>query len=316
MLVEMHESQMAPVDLLILGAGWTSIFLIPLLQKESVTYAATTTSGRDGTIPFVFDPDSKDQEPYSRLPRATTVLITFPLKGKGQSNLLTSLYNTTHSHRHSNRNSDSGGPEAHFIQLGVTNIWTNAGWNSEDLQYDTTDSRAVAEDELMREAQGAVLSLAGLYGGSRHPRHWVQSGRVAGSKADLRARRAPHMVHGADVARGIVAAHRSFTAARRWIVCDMHVYDWWELMQDCARKMARGIAPAVGNGDSNGVEAGYGVSGADVERGEELLRWVGELMDEEDVRALPRDTFSLGRMLDGRAFWKTMGIWLTQGRVK
>ncbi|RYP30212.1 hypothetical protein DL767_006359 [Monosporascus sp. MG133] len=316
MLVDVHGSQMAPVDLLILGAGWTSTFLIPLLQKEGVTYAATTTNGRNGTIPFIFDPDSRDQEPYSRLPRATTVLITFPLKGKGQSNLLTSLYNTTHSRRHSNSNSDSGGPETHFIQLGVTNIWTNAGWNSEDSPYDTTDSRAVAEDELMREAQGAVLSLSGLYGGSRQPRHWVQSGRVAGSKADLRARRALHMVHGADVARGIVAAHRSFSAARRWIVCDMHVYDWWELVQDCAGEMARGVAAAVGNGDSDGGEAGCGISGADVERGEELLRWVGELMDEEGVRALPRDTSSLGRMLDGRAFWKTMGVWPMQGRVK
>ena len=48
----------------------------------------------------------------------------------------------------------------------------------------------------------------------------------------------------------------------------------------------------------------------------ELLAWVGELMVEEDVRALPRDTSAVGRRLDGRGFWYYMGIWPTQGRIR
>ena len=43
------------VDILILGAGWTSTFLIPLLKKDGITYAATTTTGRDGTYKFKFE---------------------------------------------------------------------------------------------------------------------------------------------------------------------------------------------------------------------------------------------------------------------
>ena len=67
------------VELLILGAGWTSEFLIPLLKSSKVSFAATTRSGREGTIPFNFDPSSGDVEQYKSLPDATTVLITFPV---------------------------------------------------------------------------------------------------------------------------------------------------------------------------------------------------------------------------------------------
>lgn len=68
------------VELLILGAGWTSEFLIPLLESSHVSFAATSRSGREGTIPFNFDPsDSKDVKQYKALPDAATVLITFPV---------------------------------------------------------------------------------------------------------------------------------------------------------------------------------------------------------------------------------------------
>ena len=57
--------------------------------------------------------------------------------------------------------------------------------------------------------------------------------------------------------------------------------------------------------------------GGDVEPSDlEYEKWVGELMVEEGVRALPRDMSKLGRRLDGRAFWQEMGIWPEVGRVK
>lgn len=67
------------VELLILGAGWTSGFLIPLLESNDVSFAATSRDGRDGTIPFNFDPTSGDVERYKLLPNAATVLVTFPV---------------------------------------------------------------------------------------------------------------------------------------------------------------------------------------------------------------------------------------------
>lgn len=67
------------VELLIMGAGWTSAFLIPLLESNDISFAATSRSGREGTIPFNFDPSSESVEQYKSLPNATTVLITFPV---------------------------------------------------------------------------------------------------------------------------------------------------------------------------------------------------------------------------------------------
>ena len=62
------------------------------------------------------------------------------------------------------------------------------------------------------------------------------------------------------------------------------------------------------------IESGIG---EDVELSDlEYEKWVGELMVEEGVRALPRDIEKLGRRLDGRGFWLAMGIWPEIGRVR
>ncbi|EXJ95995.1 hypothetical protein A1O1_01121 [Capronia coronata CBS 617.96] len=83
------------VTLLILGAGWTYQFLQPLLSAGKITYAATTTTGHDGTIPFRFDEASDDLGPFKNLPDAEYVLVTFPLKGRGPSAKLVRMYNET-----------------------------------------------------------------------------------------------------------------------------------------------------------------------------------------------------------------------------
>jgi hypothetical protein len=293
MQVTESASRQGHVSLLILGAGWTSTFLIPLLEREEIKHAATTTNGRDGTIPFKYDPSSDDASQFETLPSAHTVLITFPLKGPGPAARLVKLYAQTHSDRQPN-----------YIQLGVTSIWTAPEWQDEESSYDGANPRAIAEDELMAYASASVLSLAGLYGAQRQPRNWVD--RVVKSKDDLKGKGALHVIHGEDVARAIVALHRNFTAGKRWLLCDMHVYDWWDLVQDWAIHAL---------GEVEGGEDGA-VSEEKVKRQSQLLAWVGELMVEENVRALPRDTSSVGRRLDGRAFWHHMGIWPSQGRIR
>ena len=266
------------VDILILGAGWTSTFLIPLLSQSGITYAATSTTGRDNTIPFIFEPDFSDPEPYTRLPEARTILITFPLKGVGQSSHLVSLYRSVH------------GVENHWVQLGSTGIFTADHWNDENSPYNRENPRVVAEDELLTLG-GCVLNLAGLYGGTRNPKNWLI--RVAKSKADVKGKKALHLIHGTDVARAIIAVHENFTPRKRWLLCDVHVYDWWDLMQSWGKE-ARKNAVEAGTTDAEGLL---------------YEQWVGELMVEESVRALPRDKEGLGRILDGRGFWKEMGIW-------
>jgi len=69
----------------------------------------------------------------------------------------------------------------------------------------------------------AVLSLSGLWGGTRSIRNYVS--KVAPSKEALAAKGSIHMVHGLDVARAIVALHEAFTPGERWIVSDGRVYD-------------------------------------------------------------------------------------------
>lgn len=280
------------VDILILGAGWTSTFLIPLLDKSHVTHAETTTTGRDNTIPFTFDPSSTSTEPYKNLPPASTVLITFPLKGHGQSKLITDLYRAVH------------GDSNNWIQLGSTFIFDQVnGWNDENSPYDKTDARAIAEDELMDCVGGCALDLVGLYGGTRVPRTWIP--RLAKTKEDVKKRANVHFVHGEDVARAILLTHRRFTPAKRWIVADLRSYDWWDLILSfCA--LAEG---------EEGVE---GETEEQREKREEKLKfatWVGELMVEDGVKALPREIDSFERKLDTRGFWKFHGEWPKHARL-
>ncbi|KAF3010016.1 hypothetical protein E8E13_011425 [Curvularia kusanoi] len=276
---------MQEADVLILGAGWTAGFLIPQLQKEGITYAATTTSGRDNTVPFKFDPDSGSVEPYKRLPSARTVLVTFPLKGRGQSKTIVGLYRAAH------------GAKNNWIQLGATSIYNQLpnDWSDDESPYDKGDARAVAEDELMGEG-GCVLNLSGLYGGERVPAKWLP--RIVKSKDDVKKRGAVHFVHGEDVARAIIATHHKFTPGKRWIVSDMRVYDWYDLILSFS-------APAGG-------------SEASAEEQDEKLQfaeWVGELMVEEGIRALPRGMDVLGRKLDSRGFWQHHGLWPRHQRL-
>lgn len=274
---------MAPVDFLILGAGWTSQFLIPLLKSSSISYAATTTTGHISygtpTLPFRYDPTSDDSAPYSALPSAKTVLITFPLKGVNQSKQLISLYRQAH------------GAANQWIQLGSTGIFTAPQWNDHESSYDKEDQRAIAEDELLG-LQGSVLNLAGLYGGERNPRNWVV--RVARTKAEVKAKKVVHLIHGQDVARGIIAVHGHFTPGKRWLLTDLRVNDWWDLIQTWG--------PEVQANAKEGEQADY-------------AQWVGELMVEEGIRSLPRSVETLGRVLDSRAFWSEMQIWPVMGRV-
>ena len=272
------------------GAGWTSTFLLPLLDTSDIRHAATTRTGRNNTIPFTFDASSDSVEPYRSLPSASTILITFPLKGHGQSKRILELYRKVH------------GAKNEWVQLGSTGIWKGESWMDLNSPYDTEDDRAVAEDEL-RSLGGCVLNLAGLYGGERQPKTWVP--RVATSKAQVQAKSVVHLIHGTDVARAIIATHRAFEASRekvvgmRYMLTDVHVYDWWDLIQTWGKE-AREKARAMG------IE----------ERELEYEKWVGELMVEEGIRALPRDIDKLGRRLDGRAFWEVMGSWPEMGRVR
>jgi hypothetical protein len=104
----------SPVDVLTLGTGWLSTFLLPELSSRKITHASTSRDGANGSIPFTFDPASTDARAYAALPLAKTVLIVFPLLASGAHEVLIGLYTATH-------------PEAakgtKWIQLGSTSAF-------------------------------------------------------------------------------------------------------------------------------------------------------------------------------------------------
>jgi hypothetical protein len=263
------------VKFLILGAGWTSNYLIPILQEKKVAYIATSTTGRPGTIKFIFEPDAIEPSGFEVLPEATTILITFPLKGVGQSKKLIDFYHETHH------------TKPHYIQLGSTEIWragAHPGWMDRHSPYDTKNERAIAEDELI-QLGGCVLNLAGLWGGERSARRFVR--RAASTKAILKEKGSLHLIHGRDVARAIHAVYKDWPGAGRWLLTDTFVRDWWALL------------------------AGWGSEGAtgeDDPAAGEALGWVRELMAEEGVKALPRSVDTLGRAYDSREFWERFNL--------
>lgn len=266
----------------------------------------------------------------SLLTHLLTVLITFPLKGSGQSKLLTDLYHQTHL--------ESEG-KTKWIQLGSTGIYKEKGWNDFRSPYDNLNDRAIAEDELLtvHGDSACILELAGLYGGQRQLRNWLP--RVARSKEAVAAKGAVHLVHGNDVSRAIIGAHESLRAhkakqfgsvilaeaegqatsgngmnvpksvgGRRWPVTDLHCYDWWDLAMQFGAYTRENVAGA-------GVDPST-LKGTDASK-LKYEEWVLELMDEHQVRALPRDTTSKGmdRLVDGRAFWTVVGLWPIEGRA-
>ena len=144
-----------------------------------------------------------------------------------------------------------------------------------------------------------MLNLAGLYGGERNPKNWIT--RVAKSKDQVKGKKALHLIHGEDVGRAIIAVHKHFTPHKRWLLTDLRVYDWWDLIQSWGANISDPV-----------VQKTEGYETANELR---FVEWVGELMFEEDVRSLPRSADGLGRVLDSRGFWKKLGLWPTKGSV-
>jgi hypothetical protein len=125
---------------------------------------------------------------------------------------------------------------------------------------------------------GCVLNLAGLYGGPRQPKNWIP--KVAGTKASLAAKTSIHLIHGLDVARLVIAVNSKFTPGQRWLVTDLRVYDWWDLVLS--------------------LDEG------------ERLPWVLELLSESKTKALPRPSEMLDRCLDSKETWVKFGLLPTQ----
>jgi len=276
----LHPPSTSQVEVLILGAGWTSVFLISLLKSNGVSFAATSRGGREGTIPFNFDPSSpsEDVEQYGSLPNATTVLITFPVTENVKA--LVDGYQKT-------RSGMGKDARVNWIQLGsIGPFIQTAGWVDRHTGVEPVPRR-VQEEELLKHTSATILHLAGLWGsGKRYPVYWVE--RIAPNQSALAVKGSLHLIHGEDVARAILAVHRNFgkLAGQRWCLTDLRVYDWWELVSSWT--------PSAQNGERDIAE--------------DPRLWVRRLMGERGLRALPRPVEQLGCAVDSWEFWEVSGI--------
>ena len=226
--------------------------------------------------------------------------------------------------------------------MGSTGIFTAPEWNDSCASYDTSNQRAIAEDELLSllGTKACVLNLAGLYGGERQPRNWLT--RVAKTKEDVQGKGALHLIHGRDVARAIVCAHEVLASLPN---SKTGLPTGEDPIGSAADDRSEPKLPEqISLHPSKSSIAGkrhiitdlhvydwwdlfqtWGAHARDAAHGyleddgdEDVLqyeRWVLELMREEGVRALPRDGGDLGRRLDGRGFWEAVGCYPEEGRV-
>lgn len=286
----------APVDILLLGSGWTATFLLPLLRSRNISYAHTSRDPApdSGALPLVISPEGQaPRTAWHALPKASCVVIVFPLKTRAAAQSIVDGYELAHG-------------VTRWIALGSTGAWSAEGHHRSSSPVDPTNARATAESALLalhRPEAGrfvVMLNLAGLYGGTRLTSNFAK--RVGSTIEKLRDKGSLHLIHGNDVARAVVGVWemrdsiRGATSVwgRRWIVSDGHVYDWWSLFLT--------LKP---------------------EPVPHAKEWVARLCREHGVEYLPRplarqaDQASpqyLERSLDGSEFWAAVGIQPEMGR--
>ncbi|KAG1439768.1 hypothetical protein G6F56_012179 [Rhizopus delemar] len=259
------------LPMLILGLGWTGQFLAELLVSMQLSYAATTRDGRNGTIAWSLP--SHCMNLSLDLPYASTVLVTFPVMQPECMSALMDAYETSHGRR------------SQWILLSSTRPYVGQANRKSPLDRSKDTGRMGAEDVLL-ERGGTVMHLAGLWGDQRQPRNWVPRFPSTEAIRNKLLNRQLHLIHGKDVARGILAVHQQFQPRERWLLTDQTCYDWIELFLtwgnseqiETARQLAKEYPTELGSGT------------------------LEEIVARRQVKA----------RLDSREFWETFGIQPTE----
>ncbi|KAJ1943096.1 hypothetical protein GGF37_002805 [Kickxella alabastrina] len=207
------------IGILILGQGFIGTYLADLLRNRDFSFAATTTDGRNNTIKWRLPSSSSDVADYA-LPSANTIIVTFPLQGSAAATQLIEGYLGYHDNK----------IRPQWIYLGSTRPFKeipSTRFTKPDII--AGGPRVEAEELIISKYKGKVLNLAGLWGGERVPEKWS---RFYTEKEKLRQKlsaRGLHLVHGADVARAILAVI-TVPESGRWLVSDGSTYDMLQIL--------------------------------------------------------------------------------------
>jgi hypothetical protein len=79
------------------------------------------------------------------------------------------------------------------------------------------------------------------------------------------------------------------------MLTDLMVYDWWALILGFAGELQE--------------------ENATKDREHTQIKWVGEVMAEQNVKALPRSMEELARCYDTREFWTTFELMPIRARI-
>lgn len=297
------------VDVLLLGSGWTSAWLLPELFSQDITFAYTNRTGTKPpwlalpghhpvkwTCPGAGESRIQWRRSFKDLPVARLVVVVMALNDDVAAKELISSY-----HAYVHEKSAGAAERPKFCILSSTGAYGKGRHTSADRPpISGASPRYIAESALLSTFKRdiVVLSLAGLYGGStRHPLNWLS--KVAGDEEKLGTKGSLHLVHGKDVTQAVLGVwhqlehsgrnDKSSVWGQRWIVTDGRVYDWWQLALE--------LPPQ------------------DSEDRSKYAKWVNKLKSQHGVKHLPRPVGSaeqgppqyLDRELSSDSFWEVIG---------
>lgn len=183
-------------SLIILGAGYTASFLLPLAHQR---YAQVFATSRDPNRHLAYLPpeqrlrfDLTQPETWNHIPTETDLLWCFPAM---PVELVQQFSNAASL------------STRRLVVLGSTSAYDVGSttdypppWCDETSPIDLVKPRVQGEEYLRLHCGAVILRVAGIYGPNRNPIDWIKTGRVRPSRKYV------NLIHVEDLARVCLAA--------------------------------------------------------------------------------------------------------------
>lgn len=194
----------------LLGCGFVGKYLNDFLKKENYDIILTSRNPEvnlsefSNTIKF----DLSDPLTYQNIPENSEIIFLFPAE---PFELVQNFYNYIHTKSHIR------------IVLGTTSIYTDkTGIINESSSIDADNKRFHGESFLMKKGS-IILSLSGIYGGTRHPFDWLNKGLIKNANKTV------NLIHVNDICHIILKFLQSDVNSERFNISDGSIYWWREL---------------------------------------------------------------------------------------
>lgn len=221
-------------SLVILGAGYTARFLLPLAQRR---YSCVLGTSRDPDRHLAHLPadrrirfDLMQPGTWPNIPTETDLLWCFPAMPLD----LVKRFATATSL-----------PGRPLVVLGSTSAYrivAGSGyppaWIEETGPIDLTKPRVQGEEFLRVDCGAIVLRVAGIYGPGRDPLDWIKTGRVSPSRKFV------NLIHVEDLAALCLLALDQGKTGEVYNVSDGTPRTWKEICETAQRRWKVALAPS------------------------------------------------------------------------